>query len=93
MIKIPKIDFIKSIRNKVQIIIDNKYIYTFASEDKKGNKNFKCNFYKTVNKCSSSIKLNKENNIVKYEDYHNHEISNIKASAAKAKSEIKKNNK
>lgn len=89
MIKNPKIEFIKSSRNKEQIILDNKYIYNFASEDKKGNKNYKCNYYKTVNKCSSSIKLNKEKNIVKYEDYHNHEVNIIKASAAKAKSEIK----
>ena len=67
MIKNPKIEFIKSCRNKDQLIIDNKYIDNFASEDKKGN-----------------------NNKLKYEDYHNHEISNIKDTAAKAESEIKK---
>ena len=90
MIKNPKIEFIKSCRNKDQLIIDNKYIDNFASEDKKGNKTFKCSLYKTINKCSSSIKLDKDNNKLKYEDYHNHEISNIKDTAAKAESEIKK---
>ena len=90
MINNPKIDFIKSSRNKDQLILNDKYIYYFISEDKKGNKTFKCSLYKTINKCSSYIKLDKDNNIVKYESYHNHEISTMKASAAKAKSEIKK---
>ena len=50
MINNPKIDFIKSSRNKDQLILNDKYIYNFTSEDKKGNKTFKCSLYKTINK-------------------------------------------
>ena len=31
----PKIEFIKSNRNKDQIVVDNKYLYNFYSSDKK----------------------------------------------------------
>ena len=71
---------------KREIIIDNKYLYNFDSEAKKVNKTFKYNYYKTIIKCSSSKKLNKDNNIVKYEDYHNHKICIIKSTSIKAKS-------
>ena len=85
----PKIEFIKSNRNKEQIVVDNKYLYNFYSSDKKGNKSYRCTSYKTINKCKSTIKLNSSNKIISYDHEHNHIISEKKAPRAKAKSEIK----
>ena len=84
------IEFISSTRNKEQIILDKKYIYNYSHTDKKDNKIYKCSYYKTDNKCSSYIKLNRNRNITEFKDYHNHNISNKKAPRAKARSEIKK---
>ena len=89
MNKEPKIEFIKSNRNKDQIAVDNKYLYNFYSSDKKGNKSYRCTSYKTINKCKSTIKLNSSNKIISYNHEHNHIISDKKAPRAKAKSEIK----
>ena len=57
------IEFISSTRNKEQIILDKKYIYNYSHTDKEDNKIFKCSYYKTDNKCSSFIKLNKNRSI------------------------------
>ena len=86
----PKLKFIKSNRNKDQLVVNNKYVYNLYSSDKKGNKSYIYTFYKTINKCKSMSKLNSTNHIVAYNQEHNHIISEKKVQRAKAKSEIKK---
>ena len=73
-------------------MIYNKFLYNFSHKDKKENKIDKCTFFKAINKCTSSIKLNKKN-IVNWNRYYNHEINDIEAPMAKDKSEIKKKKK
>ena len=62
-----------------------------ANTNKKGNKTYKCTYYKKDNKCSSSIKLNINKDIINYISYHNHNISKKKEPQSKAKSEISNN--
>ena len=61
MNKGPKLEFIKSNRNKDQLVVDNKYLYNFYCSDKKGNKSYRCTSYKTINKYKSTLKLNSTN--------------------------------
>ena len=50
MNKKPKIGIISSCRNKDQILLEDKYIYNHSNTDKKGNKLYKCTYYKKENK-------------------------------------------
>ena len=85
----PKIEYIKSKRNKTKIIIDNKYIYNYYTKDANGNSTNRCVDFKKISKCLSLIKLDINKNIIKYDKYHNHIVSNKEAPKRKAKSEIK----
>ena len=86
----PKIEFIKSKKDKTQLIIDNKYIYNFYTKDSEGRTTYRCIDFKKITKCPSLIKLEINNKIIKYEKYHNHIISDKEAPKRRAKSEIKK---
>ena len=85
-----KIEYIKSKKNKAQIIIDNKYIYNYYTKDANGNSTYRCVVdFKKISKCPSLIKLDINKNIIKYDKYHNHIVSNKEPPKRKAKSEIK----
>ena len=86
----PKIEFIISKKNKTQLINYNKYIYIFYTKDVSGDTTCRWVNFKKICKCPSLIKLDINKNIIKYEKYHNHIISNKEPPKRKSKSEIKK---
>ena len=71
------------------MIIDNKYIYNFYKHLKNDIKCYKCTYYKK-SKCPSYIKLNKDKNIIEYQDNHNHLISDKESPKVREKSTAKK---
>ncbi|KAG4085362.1 hypothetical protein H8356DRAFT_1375016 [Neocallimastix lanati (nom. inval.)] len=67
-----EIEISKTNRGKEQIILNRKYKFNLSSKRKDNSKKYKCTEYKTLNQCPSFIILNNENQILEYDDSHNH---------------------
>ncbi|KAG4085280.1 hypothetical protein H8356DRAFT_1435473 [Neocallimastix lanati (nom. inval.)] len=67
-----EIEISKTNRGKEQIILKRKYKFNLSSKRKVNSKKYKCTEYKTLNQCPSFIILNNENQILEYDDSHNH---------------------
>ena len=91
----PTIEFSETQRGKEQLIVNKKYLYNFSHENKDKSKFYRCTEYKTKFKCNSTIILNKDNSILKYNEWHNHPGKKLDASKSilkhKIKNEIRKN--
>jgi len=66
------IEFSETNRGKEQVIINRKFKFNFSTLKKNNSKVYRCTEYKTKNKCKSFIILNNKNEILNYEDFHNH---------------------
>ena len=67
----PKINIIKSQKNKPQIIIDNTYIFNYDGELKNDTRKFRCRNYRNHNpRCPAYVIIDKENKIIKSNFYH-----------------------
>ncbi|KAG4086334.1 hypothetical protein H8356DRAFT_1434649 [Neocallimastix lanati (nom. inval.)] len=70
--------------------IKNKNIsLIFHPKGKTIQKKYKCNEYKTLSKCPSFIILNNENQIIEYDDSHNHLENRFEAAKSIVKNKIK----
>ena len=73
MEKNQEIEISKTNRGKEQIILNKEYKFNLSFKRKANSiKKYKCTEYKTLNKYSSFIILNNENQILEYDDSHNH---------------------
>ena len=52
--------------------MDRKYKFNYQYKNKDDSAVYRCSEYKTKNKCPSLIILNDENEIIRYQDVHNH---------------------
>jgi len=77
-------------RGRKQIIINRNYKFNFSKNKKDNTKVYRCTEYKKINKCKSFIILNDKNEIVKYENLHNHLEKEYDASLSLTKYKIKK---
>jgi len=96
-VKNQEIGISKTNRGKEQIILNRKYKFNLSSKrkDNSKKKKNKCIEYKTLNKCPSFIILNNENQILEYDDSHNHlenKFETAKLIVKKKKLKIKKIN-
>ncbi|KAL6608912.1 hypothetical protein U3516DRAFT_873222 [Neocallimastix sp. 'constans'] len=77
-----EIEISKTNRGKEQIILNRKY-------KKDNSKKYKCTEYKTLNQSPSFIILNNENQILEYDDSHNHLENKFGAAKSIVKNKIK----
>ncbi|KAG4105816.1 hypothetical protein H8356DRAFT_1269925 [Neocallimastix lanati (nom. inval.)] len=78
------IEFSETNRGKEQVIINKKFKFNFSTLKKNNSKVYRCTEYKTKNKCKSFIILNNKNEILNYEDFHNHLEKEIKEERRKS---------
>ncbi|KAG4102047.1 hypothetical protein H8356DRAFT_1421616 [Neocallimastix lanati (nom. inval.)] len=84
-----EIEISKTNRGKEQIILNRKYKFNLSSKRKDNSKKYKCTEYKTLNQCPSFIILNNENQILEYDDSHNHLENKFGAAKSIVKNKIK----
>ncbi|KAG4082898.1 hypothetical protein H8356DRAFT_1437394 [Neocallimastix lanati (nom. inval.)] len=84
-----EIELSKTNRGKVQIILKRKYKFNLSSKRKDNSKKYKFTQYKTLNQCPSFIILNNENQILEYDDSHNHLENKFGAAKSVVKNKIK----
>ncbi|KAG4107787.1 hypothetical protein H8356DRAFT_1416198 [Neocallimastix lanati (nom. inval.)] len=84
-----EIEISKTNRGKEQIILNRKYKFNLSSKRKDNSKKYKCTEYKTLNQCPSFIILNNENQILEYNDSHNHLENKFGAAKSIVKNKIK----
>ncbi|KAG4095490.1 hypothetical protein H8356DRAFT_1427095 [Neocallimastix lanati (nom. inval.)] len=84
-----EIEISKTNRGKEQIILNRKYKFNLSSKMKDNSKKYKCTEYKTLNQCPSFIILNNVNQILEYDDSHNHLENKFGAAKSIVKSKIK----
>ncbi|KAG4090608.1 hypothetical protein H8356DRAFT_1431061 [Neocallimastix lanati (nom. inval.)] len=84
-----EIEISKTNRGKEQIILNRKYKFNLSSKRKDNSKKYKCTEYKTLNRCPSFIILNNENQILEYDDSHNHLENKFGAAKSIVKNKIK----
>jgi len=89
MEKNQEIGISKTNRGKEQIILNRKYKFNLSSKRKDNSKKYKCTEYKTLNQCPSFIILNNENQILEYDDSHNHLENKFGAAKSIVKNKIK----
>ncbi|KAG4089278.1 hypothetical protein H8356DRAFT_1432174 [Neocallimastix lanati (nom. inval.)] len=84
-----EIEISKTNRGKEQIILNRKYKFNLSSKRKDNSKKYKCTEYKTLNQCPSFVILNNENQILEYDDSHNHLENKFGAAKSIVKNKIK----
>ncbi|KAG4090073.1 hypothetical protein H8356DRAFT_1431463 [Neocallimastix lanati (nom. inval.)] len=84
-----EIEISKTNRGKEQIILNRKYKFNLSSKRKDNSKKYKYTEYKTLNQCPSFIILNNENQILEYDDSHNHLENKFGAAKSIVKNKIK----
>ena len=78
MESIPKIKKTITRRKNEQLIVDDVYLFNLQKTNKDKSKYYKCVEYKTLSKFSAYIKLNDKDEIIKYDNKHNHNAHEIK---------------
>ncbi|ORY55234.1 hypothetical protein LY90DRAFT_507246 [Neocallimastix californiae] len=84
-----EIEISKTNKGKEKIILNKKYKFNLSSKRKDNSKKYKCTEYKTLNQCPSFIILNNENQILEYDDSHNHLENKFGAAKSIVKNKIK----
>ena len=88
MKKLPKIKETVSRRGKEMLIVDDIYLFNLAQKNKDNSKLYKCVEYKTDYKCKAFIKI-KNNEIISYENTHNHKDKELYTVKEELRKEIK----
>ncbi|ORX76415.1 hypothetical protein BCR32DRAFT_303856 [Anaeromyces robustus] len=83
------IEFSETNKGKEQVVINRKYKFNLRYIKKDNLKVYYFTEYKTVNKCKSFIILNKKNEIIEYENLHNHSEKEFDVSISLVKHNIK----
>ena len=78
-------------KNKECIIEKEKYILYYTNTSKKGEKTFRCKFYrdKTV-KCKAYVKYNDKDELIDYDENHSGKIEDMKIKSLNIRNEAKK---
>ena len=76
-------------KGKEQVILNYKYKFNLSNKRNDNSKKFKCTEYKTMNKCPSFIILNDKNEVLEYNDSHNHLEKRSDATKSLVKGKIK----
>ena len=67
-----KIELSQTNRGNKQVIFDKKYKFNYQYKKKDDSTLYRCFEYKTKNKCPLLIVLNDDNELIRYQDVHNH---------------------
>ena len=78
-------------KNKECIIEKDKFLLYFTNTNKKGEKTFRCKFYRDKNiKCQAYVKYNNKGELIDFNDNHSCKEEEIKVKTLNARNEVKK---
>ena len=78
-------------KNKECIIESEKFLLYFTNTNKKGEKTFRCKFYRDKNiKCQAYVKFNNKEELIDYNDNHSCKVEEMKIKSLNVRNEAKK---